>query len=123
MVWDMVDTPSVDRLLFHSQEVAKLNRKMWEENKLKNTGLMYEALKKEHQSSERLIDRARADKARTLIMVGLYDRNVGVDLIRDLATVIPNSKLVVFENSAHFPDMEETEKYVASVQEFVQQKR
>jgi len=58
-------------------------------------------------------------KAPTLIMTGLYDRNVGIELNRDFACKIPNSKLVIFEKSAHFPDIEEPEKYAKIVREFI----
>ena len=118
-VWNTVDTKTVDKLLFHNAEPARLNRKLWEESKLKNTGQMYRALLKQPAPEKPLMARARAVRVPTLIIIGLYDRNVGVDAARDLATVMPDSKLIVFENSGHFPDAEETVKYVQAVRDFL----
>ncbi|TKJ02070.1 alpha/beta hydrolase, partial [Bacillus cereus] len=39
-VWSIVDTKAVDRLLFKNEEFAKLNRSLWEESQLSNTGKM-----------------------------------------------------------------------------------
>ena len=39
-VWSIVDTENVDRLLFKNEEFAKLNRSLWEESQLSNTGKM-----------------------------------------------------------------------------------
>lgn len=122
-VWSLVKTETVDRLLFHNQEAALLNRKMWNESGLKNTGQMYRALRKQPAPEKPLIERAREIKVPTLLLVGLYDRNVGVDMVRDTATVIANSKLVIFENSGHFPDIEETDKYVQTVRDFISGKK
>lgn len=121
-VWSTVDTATVDRLLFYNQESARLNRKMWDESGLKNTGQMYRALRKQPAPEKPLIERARAVKIPTLLMVGLYDRNVGVDSVRDLSSVIPNSKFVIFEQSGHFPDIEETDKYVRVIEGFLGKK-
>ncbi|HYO73524.1 MAG TPA: hypothetical protein VEU33_46410 [Archangium sp.] len=42
-----------------------------------------------------------------------------MDPARDLARVMPHARLVLFERSAHFPDMEEPGKYAAAVREFL----
>ncbi|HEY8559396.1 MAG TPA: alpha/beta fold hydrolase [Pyrinomonadaceae bacterium] len=118
-VWNTVDTETVDRLLFYNREAARLNRKMWDESGLKNTGQMYRALRKRPAPEKSLLERARALKIPTLLMVGLYDRNVGVDAVRDLSSAVSDSKLVIFERSGHFPDIEETDKYVRVVREFI----
>ncbi|WP_169312822.1 alpha/beta fold hydrolase [Thermaerobacter marianensis] len=52
-------------------------------------------------------------------MVGLHDRNAGVDVCRDISTKLSRSRLVVFERSAHFPDIEEPERYAAEVRRFL----
>lgn len=114
-IWDSVDTKTVDRLLFFNESAARQNRKLWEESGLKNTGQMYRALRKQPAPEKPVMERARSLNIPTMILIGLYDRNVGVDLARDLSSVIPISKLIVFEKSGHFPDAEETEKYVGAV--------
>jgi proline iminopeptidase len=120
-VWNAVDTPTVDRLLFHDQNAARINRNLWDESQLKNNGQMYRGLIKQPPAKETLMERARRIKTPTLILIGIYDRNVGVDAVRDLAGVIPTARLAVFEKSAHFPDIEETTKYAKTVKDFVSQ--
>lgn len=117
-VWEIVDTETVDKLLFHNRENAKKNRKLWEESGLINTGLMFKALKKQ-QNEVPLLERVAQIYIPTLFFVGLYDRNVGIDLCRDFASKMPNSKLIIFEKSAHFPDIEESEKYANIIKDFI----
>ncbi len=117
-VWEIVDTETTDKLLFHNREYAKQIRKLWEESGINNTDLMYKALKKQ-QNELLLLERVAQINIPTLIFVGLYDRNVGIDLCRDFSSKIPNSKLIIFEKSAHFPDIEESEKYAQLVEDFI----
>jgi proline iminopeptidase len=117
-VWGRVDTATVDRFLFEDAEVARRNRAMWKESGLRNTGDMHRALLR-NRDPEPLSLRARAVTAPVLVLVGLHDRNVGVDPARDLVRVLPRARLVLFERSAHFPDMEEPGKYASAVREFL----
>ncbi|MHA1473960.1 MAG: alpha/beta fold hydrolase, partial [Promethearchaeota archaeon] len=117
-IWDSVDIETVNKFLFRNNESANKVRKSWRESGLENSGLMFKALKKK-RNEIRLMERVSQIKAPTLIMTGLYDRNVGIELSRDFACKIPNSKLVIFEKSAHFPDIEEPEKYAKIVKEFI----
>ena len=117
-VWEAVDTETVDRFLFHNAEVAKLNRKLWQKSGLVNTGKMFKALAKQPRGMP-LIDRIHLIPVPTLVIIGLFDRNVGLESCRDVATLIPKAHLAVFEHSAHFPDMEETDKYAQTVQSFL----
>ena len=59
----------------------------------------------------------------TLIMIGLWDRHVGVDLARSLADRLPRSTLRLFAASAHLPDEEEPDAYVAAIREFLHESR
>jgi proline iminopeptidase len=117
-IWDSVDIETVNKFLFRNNESANKVRKSWRESGLENSGLMFVALQKK-RNEIRLMERVSQIKAPTLIMTGLYDRNVGIELNRDFACKIPNSKLVIFEKSAHFPDIEEPEKYAKNVREFI----
>ena len=118
-IWDAVEPADVDRFLFHQPAIAKLNRQMWQASGLVNTGLMAKALRAA-DDREPLLFRVKELDIPTLVMVGLYDRNSGVDVNRDLALRMPNARLVVFGESAHFPDMEEPARYAREVQAFVQ---
>jgi proline iminopeptidase len=117
-VWSRVDSATVDRFLFEDPEVARRNREMWKRSGLVNTGDMARALAA-HRNPEPLALRVRGLGVPALVLVGLHDRNVGVDPARDLARVMPRARLVLFEHSAHFPDMEEPGKYAAAVREFL----
>ena len=55
----------------------------------------------------------------TLILIGLRDRHVGVNLARSLADRLPRSSLRLFTNSAHLPDEEEPALYVAGIRDFL----
>lgn len=117
-VWESVDTETVDRFLFHNSEVARLNRRLWQESGLVNTGQMHKVLVNQPAGIS-LWDRVHTIQVPTLVIAGLYDRNVGVESCRDIAGLIPNARLALFEHSAHFPDMEESEKYAQVVYDFL----
>jgi proline iminopeptidase len=55
----------------------------------------------------------------TLIVVGRHDWITPVESSEELAAGIPNSELVIFENSGHSPQLEENEKFIAVVREFL----
>lgn len=117
-VWQNVDTETVDRFLFHNHAAAKLNRRLWSESGLINTGYMLAALAQ--QSAEvPLLDRLAALNVPTLVIAGLYDRNTGVEVCRDVAAMLPQGRLLIFDESAHFPDMEEPDRYAAAVRAFL----
>jgi pimeloyl-ACP methyl ester carboxylesterase len=55
----------------------------------------------------------------TIVIVGLYDRNSGVDVNRDVATLIPQAELALFAQSAHFPDVDEPDRYATTIKTFL----
>jgi proline iminopeptidase len=116
-VWSAVDTQTVDRFLFESQERARWNREGWKASGLKNTGLMAKALLREPRPA--LLPRAASLHAPTLVLIGLHDRNVGVDFARNLADVLPAGQLSVLQRSAHFPDLEEPARWAQVVRGFL----
>jgi proline iminopeptidase len=117
-VWSIVDTKTVDRFLFEDQRIAELNRKLWEESGLRNTGLMMKALYK-HPPKEPLLHRLEKIKHETLFITGVHDRNTGLSVSKIIQNKLSNSKMELFNNSAHFPDMEETEKFVKKIVDFL----
>lgn len=117
-VWQLVDTDTVDSLLFIDQKFAKLNRSLWEESRLINTGIVAKTLF-ENQPCIPLIERVENIKVDTLIIVGKHDRNTGIEISKEIANNIKNSHLFVFEHSAHFPDIEETNKVVKTIKKFL----
>jgi proline iminopeptidase len=118
-VWELVDTETVDLLLFENQDIAKYNRKLWKDSNLKNTGLMMNVLKRNPRKMT-LISRLKEIKHRSLVISGVYDRNTGVPISKIIQRELPNSSLILFEKSAHFPDLEETNKFVHEVHKFLE---
>ncbi|MGE6550441.1 alpha/beta fold hydrolase [Bacillus mycoides] len=118
-VWNIVDTEVVDRLLFKNHEFAKLNRSLWEESHLNNTGEMSKVIF-ETKSIVPLIERINDLEQDTCVIVGVYDYNTGVEMSKRITSHMKNSKLVIFENSAHFPDIEETDNVCETIIEFLE---
>ncbi|WP_350281751.1 alpha/beta hydrolase [Kribbella sp. HUAS MG21] len=66
-----------------------------------------------------LIDDLAALDMPTLILAGLWDRHVGFDIPRDLATRLPQATLEIFHHSAHSIDEEEPTAYVEAIRKFL----
>ncbi|WP_416828281.1 alpha/beta fold hydrolase [Ectobacillus polymachus] len=54
----------------------------------------------------------------TLILGGQYDVQCPIYFSKEMHKLIPDSKLVIFENSNHFPFVEEKESFLTAVREF-----
>lgn len=118
-IWNQVDTKTVDRFLFKNQRMAKLNRSYWEESQLTNTGRMLKTLQN-HPMEIPLINRLSQIQHPILIIVGLFDRNTGVTISNLIHNKLPNSRMLLFKESAHFPDIEETQYFIKAVQNFLE---
>lgn len=57
--------------------------------------------------------------APTLVMCGRYDLVTPPECAKRIATAVPGAELVWFENSGHFPEIEEADKFNATVRDFV----
>ncbi|HEY3510974.1 MULTISPECIES: alpha/beta fold hydrolase [Kribbella] len=66
-----------------------------------------------------LVDDLAALDLPTLILAGLWDRQVGFDVPRDLAARLPQATLEIFQHSAHSIDEEEPARYVESIRKFL----
>jgi proline iminopeptidase len=119
-IWDLADTETVDLLLFENQEIARKNRDWWEESKLVNTGLLAGNLQK-NPVLPPITSRLKKIQNHSLIIAGAFDRNTGIPISNIIHRNLPNSTLVVFEKSAHFPDLEETERFAEVINEFLGQ--
>ncbi len=54
-----------------------------------------------------------------LVMVGRHDFITNVSMAQEMAKHLPNARLEIFENSGHFPPVEEPEKFYRVVKQFV----
>lgn len=58
-----------------------------------------------------------------LVLAGRYDRTCTVEGAEAIARGLPDAELVVFEESAHMTYVEENERYLAVVRDFLRRKR
>jgi proline iminopeptidase len=66
-----------------------------------------------------LVDELAEVDVPTLILAALWDRHVGFDMPRDLATRLPRPTLEIFTRSAHSIADEEPTKYVETIRAFL----
>ena len=121
-VWELVDTEMVDRLLFEDQDIAKKYRMLVRESNLTNTGLMLEILQKNSPKIP-LVNRLKELQQKTLIITGVHDRNTGLSISKMIHRNLPNCEWVLFNKSAHFPDLEESDKFVREVLFFLEREK
>ena len=57
----------------------------------------------------------------TLVVVGRHDWITPVSASEEIAAGIPNSELVIFENSGHSPQLEENNHFITTVRNFLAQ--
>jgi proline iminopeptidase len=121
-IWQIVDAPTVDRLLFQDADAAERTRANWEEFDQRFTasidmGEHFEWINRSSRHASEVLPEVQAS---TLVTCGLFDRNSGVDINRDVAALIPNSSFVLFEHSAHFPEIEEPERFESVIKTFLE---
>jgi proline-specific peptidase len=66
-----------------------------------------------------ITEKLHAVQTPTLVTVGRHDWITPLEASEELASVLPNSELVIFENSGHSPQLEETERYLGVVRDFL----
>jgi len=81
-----------------------------------------EVLEKEAEAHD-LTGELRALAMPVLVTTGRFDANVAPRIAWTLHQAIPRSSLVVFERSGHYPMLEEPERFVAVIDEFLRQPR
>lgn len=72
-----------------------------------------------NQPTFNLRDKLPAIEVPVLVSVGRHDWITPVDASEEIASLIPRSQLVIYENSGHSPHIEENEKYVSRVRQFL----
>lgn len=64
-------------------------------------------------------DRLRNVQAETLILAGRYDPEASIQCSEELLQGIPNGQLFIFEQSGHFPYIEETDLFKQTLENFI----
>jgi len=109
-----------DRQQFHVMAAKAEQERLDAQSGLRNTGEIGAALMAPASDfvcySVRHPDRLRMP---TLVLVGAYDRAVGVAPQRALAGRLPHATLVVLPGSAHFPYQEEPDAFLQAVDRFM----
>ena len=72
-----------------------------------------------NQADFDITEALRGVQTPTLVTVGRHDWITPLEASEELAGMLPNSKLVVFENSGHSPQLEETDRYLDVVRDFL----
>ena len=120
-VWSAMDTGTVDRFLFRDISAAQRNRATWLEfdQRFQSSNAMARAFHWLPRDPNHALEVLPKVQAQTLVLTGRFDRNGGAQLNREVAELLPNSSFIVFERSAHFPDIEETTLYCKTVSDFL----
>jgi proline iminopeptidase len=117
-LWKSADTATVDCLLFEDQSLAKEYRRLTKDSKMTNTGHMLKVLQNNPPTIP-LFERLIEIKHEILIITGVHDRNSGMPISNLIHRQLNNSKFVLFNNSAHFPYMEEPESFMEQINSFL----
>ncbi|MCM3601090.1 alpha/beta fold hydrolase [Robertmurraya korlensis] len=117
-IWKAADISTVDRLFFENQDLAKEYRRLTQESKMNNTGLMLKAIQNNPPVIP-LIDRLRDITHDILIITGVHDRNSGIPISNLIHRQLNNSTLILFNKSAHFPYIEESKLFLEQVNIFL----
>jgi proline iminopeptidase len=72
-----------------------------------------------NQPTFNLRDKLPSIDVPVLVSVGRHDWITPVDASEEIASLIPRSELVIYENSGHSPHVEENEKYLGRVRHFL----
>jgi pimeloyl-ACP methyl ester carboxylesterase len=66
-----------------------------------------------------VMERISALRVPTLVIAGAHDRAVTVERARETAEALPSGRLLVMENSGHYPFVEEPGEFLPAVMEFL----
>jgi proline iminopeptidase len=107
-----------DRLQFRDQKFRILQDEVDAKSGLQNTGELSNALFSKGLACYRF---AAFDKLAmpVLVLGGRFDGAIGIEPMRALASKLPHAVFVEYENSAHFPYLEERDRFVGDVMRFL----
>jgi proline iminopeptidase len=110
-----------DQLQFVDQEIRKQQDAIDDASGLKNTGELSNALFSGGLACYRFTQHSRLTMP-VLVIGGRHDGAIGMKPMRELAAKLPHAKLLEYERSAHFPYLEEPDRFAADVVAFLKQR-
>jgi proline iminopeptidase len=105
-------------LQFHDAKYIQLQEAVDEESGLRNTGELSRALFANELTTYRFTATERIT-APVLVVGGRYDRAIGVENLKALAAALPQATFLEYEESAHFPYLEEADRFERDVTRFL----
>jgi proline iminopeptidase len=90
------------------------------ESGLRNTGELSQALFSQELLTYRFSAHARLATVPALLIGGRFDRAIGVENMKALAQALPRASFLEYEQSAHFPYLEEAERFERDVRTFLE---
>jgi proline iminopeptidase len=119
-VWSMVDEETIAKLSIHNHSlIPEALKIVGESSKYGFNEDFHNAITKATITYPTLMDKVKSISTPTKIIVGLYDRNTGIEMSRDIVERIPNSTMAILYNSAHYPESEELENYAKEIIDFI----
>ncbi len=106
------------QLQFRSSMYQQMQEAVDVESGLRNTGELSRTLFATELLNYRFSAAARVT-APVLVIGGRYDRSVGVESMQALAKTLPHATFLEYEQSAHYPYLEESERFAYDVSQFL----
>jgi proline iminopeptidase len=106
------------QLQFRSSMYQQMQEAVDVESGLRNTGELSRTLFATELLNYRFSAAARVT-APVLVIGGRYDRSVGVESMQALAKTLPHATFLEYEQSAHYPYLEESERFAYDVTQFL----
>ncbi len=103
-----------DSMQFVDQEIRKKQDAVDEKSGLKNTGELSNALFSGGLACYRFTQHSRLTMP-VLVIGGRHDGAIGMAPLRELAAKLPHATLSEYEQSAHFPYLEEPDRFATEV--------
>jgi proline iminopeptidase len=107
-----------DAGLFHGEAARRLHAETNAASGLRNTGEMSRALFRQGLLEYRFTGHDRVTMP-VLVIVGRHDHQGGMEPQRALARLLPRARFVEFEDSGHFPYLEEPQRFAREVVDFL----
>lgn len=107
-----------NQLQFRDATYQQMQESVDAESGLRNTGELSRALFSTELTRYRF-SAARRITAPVLVIGGRYDHSIGLESIQTLARALPHATLLEYEQSGHFPYLEEADRFAWDVTQFL----